>query len=379
MRALLAFILCAMCSVLAGPAQAQPHESAGPLEPLDWVLIPNLKFNDDAGFVYGGKVELIRPSTSPDRPFDWELRMKLSHSTRDRHEHRFNLDLPDALGTGVRAVILAEFVMINDARFFGVGNETRLRAPALTRFGLIQPRASVHGRSRSDSGLFLGAGVGGEFSRFEAPAGSLLAGSEVTGAGGSHAITGLLTAGFDSRDDELAPHRGVWLEFYLRGAAEALGSSETFGGVGLSAAGYLPLTGWAVFAQRVVVDRLVGEVPLAQLGRLGGSRHVRGLGGVHTQRGFTEARFIGETKFLSNTELRLGPAPFTRNFSIGGGPFLDVSRVFAPGDAHHLFEAYHPSVGAEVTLGWKETFLMRLDYGISAEGGRFYIQSRHLF
>lgn len=55
---------------------------------------------------------------------------------------------------------------------------------------------------------------------------------------------------------------------------------------------------------------------------------------------------------------------------------MDVSRVSGAGA---LWEGWRPSGGLEVSIGWKESFLFRMDYAVSAEDRLFYIAGRHLF
>ena len=101
-------------------AQTAPDEAA-----LDWLAIPLMKFNDDAGFVYGVKLEMVKAAAKGSlEPHDWNLTMKLLHSTTNRHEHRVEYDLPGAFGSPWRLVVRLDVLHIDDAAngLFGTGH-----------------------------------------------------------------------------------------------------------------------------------------------------------------------------------------------------------------------------------------------------------------
>ena len=361
---------------LATTAQAQAPASAEVKEGIDWLAIPLMKFNDDAGFVYGVKVEVV--DFQKDRsPYAWNLEVKLLHSTTNRHEHRIVYDAPGLAGSDWRLKVRAEFLHIDDASFFGLGNgSVNTGDPAFHRFKLTEPRLKVLASRPLWGRVFVAGGLIANLTLIEAPPGSALARQAPLGSEGGFGLAGLLSLGYDSRDNELVPTEGIFAEVYLRGSSEALGSDFGFIALGATAQLYLAPISWLVLAERVMVEHLAGSAPFYEQQRLGGSADFLALGGVFSQRGFIEGRFGGATKLLSNTEARVLFPPAWESLFLGLGAFADVSRVL---DGGVLTEGFHPSGGGAFYINWDNAFVFRIEQGFSKEGSLFYIEGRYLF
>ena len=369
-------VMAAWCLGVAWGGAAQAQEVEETEEGLSWVGFPTFKFNDDSGFVYGAQASLIEVQEGR-APFVWEMRARAEHSTRNRHDHALVFDAPHLLPRVGRLSVRAEMLHIDDANYFGVGNgTTRERPESSYRMRLTQPRMQVNVRRDLGDALFVSSGVEASWARITSEAGSLLDLQRPRGWEGSHALAGRLSLGYDSRDNEIVPRSGLFTELYVKGASAALGSSATFGALGATQQLYASPVPWLVAAGRVMVDALVGEVPLAELYRMGGERSFRGLGGGFSQRGYSEGRFIGRTKLLTNGELRLLAPPVWGGLQLGGGPFVGASRVV---DGGPLWEEVHVSGGGEVVIGWQDIFIFRMDYAVSDEESLFYIEGRYLF
>jgi hypothetical protein len=369
-------LLLVLALVAAGEAIA-PEKGGLRAAEVDWIVLPILQFNDDAGMIYG----LHFPIGSYDGerlPYVWFAEAKLRHSTRNRHEHYALFDLRHVFD--FRVTLRADFLHIDDANFFGVANSARVdHLDAQYRYRLTEPRALgfIIGPT-FDPRLTWGAGLSASATRTRVDEGGLLARDRPLGWDGGRSVVGLLSFAFDSRDSELVPSRGQFIELYLKAATRPLGSTYSFQGAGLTAHAYHALLPWLVFAQRAMVESLGGAVPFYEQNRIGGRAHVFGLGGVFTQRGFAEARFIGRNKVLSNSELRFYLPTLFERLTLGVGAFLDVSTLLdRVGPDHPL--VLHPSVGAAISVQWRKLILFRVDYGVSQEGGLLYIEGRHLF
>ncbi|MEO1266764.1 MAG: BamA/TamA family outer membrane protein [Myxococcota bacterium] len=368
-------LLMALCIGSSAWAQERVEAEQKEEEGLSWVGFPTFKFNDDSGFVYGAQASLIDVQEGLE-PFVWELRARAEHSTRNRHDHALVWDAPHGIPLG-RLSVRAEVLHVDDANYFGVGNGTvRPSSESQTRMRLTQPRSQINLRRDFDQGLFVSGGVEASWVRIRAREDSLLEQQRPLGWDGSHALVLRGGVGYDTRDDEIIPRSGVLTELYLKGASDALGSSSTFGGVGATQQVYLAPFSWMVLAGRLMVDAQMGDVPLAELYRMGGERSFRGLGGVFSQRGYSEGRFIGRTKALGNGELRLLAPLVWGGLQLGGGPFVDASRVV---DGGPIWEDVHVSGGGELVIGWKNLLVFRMDYAVSDEEGLFYIEGRYLF
>jgi outer membrane protein assembly factor BamA len=377
MRAAVVVVLVVLGS---SPALAEsgdkPEEE--PDQGLSWLTFPLFKGNDDAGFIYGAQAALVyeEPDASP---YLWESRLKLRFSTTNRHDHIWVFDAPGVLDSDFRVTSRVGFQQIEDANYFGVGNQTVADPDeAYHKFKLRETRSELYVRRDLPRDVYLGVGVSLASTDIAVREGTLLAQETPRGIGGGTGVVGLLYAGYDSRDHDIVPTRGVLTELYLKQSSPLFASTHSFIGLGVNQQLYYAPLPWLVFAQRLVFEDLAGDVPFYELGRIGGSRNFPALGGVHSQRGFAEQRFIGARKLLSNTEVRAYFPPVWRELVIGVGTFADVSRVLEPGQLA-LWEDLHPAAGLEVSIGWDRLFIFRMDYAVSEEGGLFYIEGRHLF
>lgn len=377
-------VLCALWFSGAPARAAEPAPADGPDEPaarptgLEWLAFPTFKGNSDAGFVYGAQLEMIDYADGQE-PFAWSLRLKLNHSTKNRHEHYLVFDTPHLLPYELRYFLQLELLHIKDANFFGVGNET-VRDPNIAesfyQFQLTEPRVQTHVLRELYRPVFVVGGLTASFARVVADRGTLLRTEQPVGWQGGRSVAGFVGAGVDTRDHEIVTRRGVYAEIYSRFALTPLSQTSWFGGGFMESSYWAPVS-WIVVAQRVMFEALGGTPPVTEMMRMGGTRNFRALGGVFSQRGFVENRFIGENKGLANLEIRGYFPPLFRHLVLGAGPFLDISRVFdGSGD---VLRRWHIASGGEFTINWKESFLFRLDYAVSREGGEFYIEGRHLF
>ncbi len=365
----------------AGSTQASAQESEEEEEEqrigLDWVVFPTFKFNDDTGFAYGGQLNMVEYGEDGLQPFVWELRAKAEHSTNNRHEHSIFFEAPHLLGGGWRFLTRIDVLHIDDANYFGIGKDTRNdRAPSVYNYQLTEPRAQLYVRKNLETAWFVGLGLGYQFTLIDAPTGSLLDAQRPLGWEGGQGPQLQLSVGYDGRDNEIVPRNGYFVEAYTRGAAAPL-ADFSFAVLGLNQQGYIAPWSWLVFAQRVLVEQVLGDAPLYELYRVGSSPSFRGLGGVFSQRGFVEGRFLGSTRLLLNSEVRGYFPPLWGGLVFGLGAFVDASQVV---DSSAAFGAgLHPSVGGEFLINWKDAIVFRIDYAVSEEGGLFYIEGRHLF
>lgn len=184
-----------------------------------------------------------------------------------------------------------------------------------------------------------------------------------------------LGASLDDRDHEPDPSRGYFVEASGRIAAPALGSRWTFFGMNTTLLLFVPLLEERrlVLASRYVVDALVGDAPVMELARVGGSRDYFALGGADLGRGIRQQRFPGGLKVLMQQELRSALASFSlfeQDLRAGVALFVDAGWVAA--DALRIERSdvrLHYGVGAGLRVNWNENFVMRVDVAVSPTEG----------
>lgn len=368
-------ILLAASTSTATTATSSTAEPAG--KGFDWLVVPVLKFNDDIGFMYG--IHTLFKEYGDDDEFDWFLEVKLRHSTKNRHEHWLYFDMPSFLG--MRLFILTEVLRIDDANYFGIANVARLDEPSdpFNQYRLTEPRVQTFLSDDFSDTWRWGFGLSFAYTDTSYEPDARIALERPTGFDGGHLLIGVAALVHDSRNDDLRPSSGEYLELYAKAATRPLGSAFSFQGLGAEGSIYLsPFTNF-VYAGRLMIESVGGDVPFYELARIGGRRSAFGLGGVFTQRGFAESRFIGQHKALTNQELRYYFPAILDLLSFGLGAFLDVSLVADGASVGDWPGRLRPSGGAELTAKWKDLVLVRVDLGFSNEETVFYIEGRHLF
>ncbi len=146
------------------------------------------------------------------------------------------------------------------------------------------------------------------------------------------------------------------------------GQDAQFMRYGLQASQYVPIDNEHVFVVRFLglinEERGGTSVPLSEKIILGGSK---------TMRGFREFRFRDDNVILVNFEYRWQVWKYA-DFIL----FFDEGQVAAePGD--FALSDFRSSRGLGVRFKGKESQIMRLDFGHSIEGWRFYLSTQMVF
>jgi len=333
-------------------------------------------------------------------PYRFGLIIDSSISTRLIQAHTLTFDLVDPGGLPLRLNLVAGFEATESANFCGFGGAADCAAlpPDLavldlspeaydayvehyTQVRYLRPRVYFNARRRLRdlpfrAELMLGWwGEGlrpGDFHEHTPYPGSLYASLFPEGERG---FTSVMQAGVavDERDHEVLTTRGLWAEASLRVASPALGSQWAYQGVDGVLCGYLPLTDGTVLTGRVVADGLVGDAPLPELARTGGTVRRPVFGGMDLGRGLREAAIVGRVRLVQQAELRqhLFDAHFWRwDLGFGGVVFADVGYVAedlaAVGGAGGRW-AMGEGLGLRLRL--TDDFLARFDLGVSAFEG----------
>ncbi len=195
---------------------------------------------------------------------------------------------------------------------------------------------------------------------------------------GEPGFSSVLNAGLmiDSRDREPSPTEGWWNEASVRATTPGL-STWNYGGFNVTVRGYthlpvdVPLYGnlgrRLVLANRFTVDGIVGDIPIQELARLGGSQDVYAFGGADMGRGIRVQRFMGKAKLLDQAELRFRFYEFDvfdQQFALTLAAFMD-SAIVADELVNPTDVGVVAAGGGAFRIAWNENFVIRLDVGVS--------------
>jgi Omp85 superfamily domain len=188
---------------------------------------------------------------------------------------------------------------------------------------------------------------------------------------GEGGFSSVLSAGVvvDTRDHEPYPTEGLFLEATVRGASPVWGSRWSYAGTNLSLRGFTPLNEarTLVIANRFIADAVIGDPPVQDLARLGGTLDNYVFGGGDLGRGIRVQRFLGKARLLNQAELRWRFLDFSvleQKFALAAAGFADLGVVAAsleePGPM-----PVQVGFGGGVRVGWNENFWIRFDVGVS--------------
>lgn len=198
--------------------------------------------------------------------------------------------------------------------------------------------------------------------------------------GGEPGFASVFQAGVivDHRDNEPSPRHGWLVETSLRGAHPLVGSTWTWGGANLTLRGYTPLLPSSidpdrrlVVAARLIADGVLGDPPVVEMAKIGGSVDINTYGGTDLGRGIRGQRFLGRLKLLEQQELRWHFYDFDalgQRFGLITNAFLDAGliglSVDEPGELRVPI-----GFGAAFAISWNENFILRVDIAASSVEG----------
>lgn len=370
----------------AWPASAQPAEATTESveqvkeKGIDGIAVPLVSFSSDLGVGYGvvGGMYIYGPGY---RPYRHGIAVQGFFTSRGVQSHYVRYDGPGLLGRQTRLDARLELRREIIAPFFGPGNasapgssgdpsDRRFAYQRLSPAGWVRLRGHLLGE---DHPLQAYAGYSYRQTRVTPYEDSLLEQTRPPGFKGGPTGQIMLGLLWDRRDNEENTARGELLELSLRAAGPDLASSYRFVGITASVRAFWSLRPERlVLAQRLTFDHLAGDVPFFEWPIIGGLNPGEGIGGMSSVRGVPRNRYTGNTKVLSNTELR-----FTGfQFSLLGTPvkagalaLLDLGRTWHPGVEDGPWYRWHPGVGAGIRLS-RRSAVLRFDYAVALEDWR---------
>lgn len=172
----------------------------------------------------------------------------------------------------------------------------------------------------------------------------------------------------DTRDREAAAQNGVLLEaIHTRADADVLGD-VTYARTTVSARGFKSFGEQWGIAGRVAGHTMSGTPPLGSRFMIEESdREYSGLGGPDSHRALFWNRFVDADVLFGNMEVRYALIPyFLRTVVVG---FLDVGRVFAPGEFALTFDDLKVGGGAGLLVHFgSETAVLGFSTAVGPDG-----------
>lgn len=386
---------------LAQPAQpkvAEGEDKTG----TEIGILPLIGGDTDNGFGVGA-IGSIASFDSTHTPYKWQVQFATFIAAKDSitspsYEDAFiNLIAPQMLDRRLRLELRPSFTRETALRFFGLGNNVQIPANTdRTRdfYTRLHPQLAVLTRWKLDprSPWSVIAAAQYLYNRVSEDPASTLAMQLPTidpKADTPHSVLRLETgAAYDSRDNEIAPNRGMFHTFEIR-MSPHLGSPfpYQYEQADVQLRFYRTVMPQRmVLAVRVVGDFMLGDVPFYELSRYEDTSAIGGSLGVRGVPGYT---FYGKAKAFANVELRTAITNFNfwdKKYRFGIATFVDGGRIWS--DLRHSRPdldgtglGLHYGVGAGIRLQQGRAFLIRADLAWSPDASPIagYVLADHIF
>ncbi len=359
--------------------------------------VPAASYKDGEGFAFGGNLFFYHYGEGVIHPFKWSAIFGFKMSTKSMISTYIFYDRPQAFGPNTRFSFYIEYKRYLADDYYGLGNKTERRLeytdPAhpdyreKRYYSFKQRWPSVFIYYQAPSFLkhtrhFFSFGFYDR--KIEAyPLPNKLREDSPLGVNGGKTHIFQVGLIYDTRDEEAVPHHGAWSEVLAEFSTPLLGSSYEYIRLTMTDRRYYSIHPRIVYAQRLLFEPLLGQVPFYDMATINGSyeRHT-GLGGATSMRGIPRLMFVGQHKLLGNFELRVEAA----NMTILKQPlaafihfFVDAGRVWLKDEAITLRDL-HASYGAGLHIRWKKDLVGAIDIGRSRFSNMaVYITFRNLF
>jgi outer membrane protein assembly factor BamA len=411
---LLVILLCALGSLPEAARAEGPEdqeETWSPPHETEFSVVPFVGGSSDQGFG-GGYIASLARLRQDREPYVYRIDTTGS-VTFDESSNgglrvpyadvflrwRFPHVIPNRLGVELRASYTRE----TNLHYFGLGNAAELpqgleRGDPFFEYSRVHPTLKVSWDYQLKPLSFSwGASYTGNW--LEVPPDTLLANDfqserrdvrELVGSAGQHGVPKFsLGVAWDTRDDEVAPVRGVYVTEDLALTPGTFGAAwYRFARWTNAAHFYVPLVPRQrrlVFASRLVADFVFGNAPFYELARYDDTSAIGGSKGV---RGVPAQRYHGKIKLIANAELRtelLELSVFGTKRRLGLVAFADTGRLWTDYaqrpelDGTGLGLAYGVGGGLRIASG--KTFMLRFDLAWSPDAGSTsgYLLAGHMF
>jgi len=358
--------------VIAPPAQTQRY----------WkdTLYPFVYYTQIDKFWFGGYYAKYSPIGYIDQPERYNASFSFTAAASTVGSYRVLLlaDMP-AWWDGWRVTAAAFAVRFNRLGYFGLGNGTswvKDSVSAANPYFYAVSRQTQQIRTtvqrRVVGHLRVLAGTVFEHTDYRTLPGDNifrreLADSNLTDAQiGYLDFVGRVGVVFDSRDNELDPHRGVFLEALY-------GGGEEYSRLTAHARAFVQPIEPLTIAGHVGIESMPGDPPLAPMTEMESSQGpFVAVGGYYSLRGYYDGRFAGPGKLLGGIEARYALLWAPSILELKVVAFYDAARVFGPGETVRLTtQGLHHGAGGELALRFGRNTLITGGVGFGTEGSQF--------
>ncbi|MEZ4322273.1 MAG: hypothetical protein R3F61_32670 [Myxococcota bacterium] len=348
---------------------------------LSWYALPNASYDSDDGLGFGARGEIAKLSEGAE-PYLWAVTMQGFASFKGYQFGRVTVDHTRVGRARITGQV--QWRQWKNDGYWGIGNGTlRERAFVGTfdaddprrkryRYTLTSPFVHVALRYPVLSRVDLFGAVSVKWSAVDPWPGSVLEEQRPYGMEGGLTTPVTLGVLYDSREPEIAPRKGAFLEASWRVAPNFGGEAGGWMGPMASARGFGSV-GPVTFAGRVVGEWLIGKVPFYEQVHWGGLVPISGFGGFETLRGLRFGRLRAPGKAIANGEVRWvvvehGLGSRTLGWELS--PFVDVGTVWGAGEdrtAPPPSNPLHLGAGGGLRLILDKTFVGRVDYAAAED------------
>lgn len=411
---LLTLLLCAWglsARAYADELPDEENETWSPPHETEFSIVPFVGGSSDQGFG-GGYIASLARLRQDRKPYVYRIDTTGSVTFDESRDGGLRVPyadvflrwrFPHVIANRLGVELRASYTRETNLHYFGLGNAAALpegleRGDPYFEYSRVHPTLKI-GWDYQMKPLSFSWGASYTSNWLDVPPDTQLADDfqserryvrELVGNAEQHGVPKFsLGMAWDTRDDEVAPVRGVYLTEELALTPGTFGDAWYRFARSTSAVHlYLPLIPRQrrlVFASRLVADFLVGNAPFYELARYDDTFAIGGSKGV---RGVPAQRYHGKIKLIANAELRtelLELRVFGTKRRLGLVAFADTGRLWADYAAHPELDgsglglAYGVGGGLRIASG--KTFLLRFDlaWSPSAHSKSGYLLAGHVF
>jgi hypothetical protein len=382
---------------------AAPNAETAAIEDKDGIevgVLPLIGGDTDHGFG-GGAIGSVASFEGTAVPFQWQLQFSGFVAFKDSADPAFvdafaTLIAPQLLAGRLRLEVRPSFTRESRLRYFGQGNAITIPDDTdedRDTFGRLHPKLQIKSRWRLTP-----------HSRWSAIAAMHYLFNKVSFAADSRVATEVGTTdphiddihhvlrveggvAYDSRDNEIAPSRGMFHSLTAR-FSPRMGNAfpYRYEQVDLQLRFFVALSPRNVLAVRAVGDAILGDAPFYELARY---EDASAIGGALAVRGVPGFTFYGRVKAFGNVELRTHIKRFTlwdRRFRFGVATFVDAGRSWMSltdrrTDLDGTGLGLHAGLGGGIRLQQGRAFVIRADVAWSPDADPIagYLLANHTF
>ncbi len=174
---------------------------------------------------------------------------------------------------------------------------------------------------------------------------------------------------FDTRNDEVAPERGVHVQAIVGVADADVAGDVTYTRTTVSASGFLTATPRLQFAARVVGQAMSGTPPFGTYYLIDGGDHFyNSLGGSSSHRALIKNRFLGRDKLFTNVEVRYTIFAIPTLYRVSVLAFFDAGRVFQAQDFRLTTEGFKAGGGSGFFVQLGRAGIAGVTLGVGPDG-----------